>query len=679
MMKKLTLLLSLLAVAAGCESHRFRLTKALIGAGENRSELQKVLDHYQDDPLKRKAAEFLILNMDGQRTLDTTSVTEAQPYYEALIRYLEKYEAYGTTGAVIVCDSIRARMKTRGPLKASYLSDLSVLSSQFLIDHIDRSFKAWRESSWASDLDFDDFCRFILPYKCDDSHWDGAYDYLHAKYAGIADSLSDRPVAEIAAYVESDIKASFTEDGTFFQKYPFLMPMSQYNYMKARIGSCVQSNNMIISALRSLGIPATLDMIPYWGNSNAAHTWTEVLTDPVSKKYDNEQVPYLGDSSEIVKEMFWFRTPPIPLDGLPEQVSVQYCRTVPKVYRHLFSRAEKRLVPEPEENMPELFKAQRIEDISPKYLECADVTVDLDRNGRNDRYAYLCCYNPDEISWVPVACAEVSRAGRAVFRDMGKNIVYLPGYYDRGRIVPAAAPLLVHGDGTVETLRAGADSEPDVVLFSKMPYRGQVLFYASLMQGGRFQLANREDMRDTLTVHTIRRIPYYGQEVEIADAPASRYGVYNFGSETYGFIASLEFWGPDENGKEVRLRGKPIGNPGQYGFTTDMIDDDDRVSFFFRHMGFPQDYVGFDFGRPRKVTRIRYHPRSDDNGIVPGSLYELFCWDGEWKSLGRQTGRDDKTLVFHGIPKNVLMRIENLTEGTENRIFVYRDGKQLFY
>jgi hypothetical protein len=45
-----------------------------------------------------------------------------------------------------------------------------------------------------------------------------------------------------------------------------------------------------------------------------------------------------------------------------------------------------------------------------------------------------------------------------------------------------------------------------------------------------------------------------------------------------------------------------------------------------------------DFGRPTRITKIRYLPRNDDNIIVPGQLYELFYWGyGGWVSLGRQT------------------------------------------
>ncbi|WP_434502709.1 hypothetical protein [Prevotella sp.] len=52
----------IIAIMASCESN---LDIALKDAGKNRQELEKVLNHFKDDPnhLKYKAAKFLIENM----------------------------------------------------------------------------------------------------------------------------------------------------------------------------------------------------------------------------------------------------------------------------------------------------------------------------------------------------------------------------------------------------------------------------------------------------------------------------------------------------------------------------------------------------------------------------------------------------------------------------------------
>lgn len=53
--------LTVLAACTSCESDY--LEQSLCLAGENRGELEKVLDHYKDHPQKLAAARFLIENM----------------------------------------------------------------------------------------------------------------------------------------------------------------------------------------------------------------------------------------------------------------------------------------------------------------------------------------------------------------------------------------------------------------------------------------------------------------------------------------------------------------------------------------------------------------------------------------------------------------------------------------
>ena len=84
------------------------------------------------------------------------------------------------------------------------------------------------------------------------------------------------------------------------------------------------------------------------------------------------------------------------------------------------------------------------------------------------------------------------------------------------------------------------------------------------MLGTRFLAANRPDLADTVSLHTIDKIPFYGQDVTVDQAPLSRYGIYRFDLARPVFIAELEFWGLDENGNEVPLKGKPFGNPGLF-------------------------------------------------------------------------------------------------------------------
>ena len=61
-------------------------------AGKNRQELQRVLDHYDNDPLKQRAAMYLLENMPGHYT--ATSKLFASHKERLTLPARERYEAF---------------------------------------------------------------------------------------------------------------------------------------------------------------------------------------------------------------------------------------------------------------------------------------------------------------------------------------------------------------------------------------------------------------------------------------------------------------------------------------------------------------------------------------------------------------------------------------------------------
>lgn len=80
------------------------------------------------------------------------------------------------------------------------------------------------------------------------------------------------------------------------------------------------------------------------------------------------------------------------------------------------------------------------------------------------------------------------------------------------------------------------------------------------------------------------------------------------------------------------------------------------------------------------MARIIFLPRNDDNFIREGEEYELFYWNhGTWMSLGRKTGNFEAVLEYGNAPAHALFRLHNRTKGSEERIFTYEDGKQIWW
>lgn len=71
-------------ISCNSNSH---LEHTLEQAGERRAELEKVLSHYENDSLKKQAAEFLISNLVGNVAYDTTLLYKYRPvllHYDSL-------------------------------------------------------------------------------------------------------------------------------------------------------------------------------------------------------------------------------------------------------------------------------------------------------------------------------------------------------------------------------------------------------------------------------------------------------------------------------------------------------------------------------------------------------------------------------------------------------------------
>ncbi|GHT71281.1 hypothetical protein FACS189455_2710 [Bacteroidia bacterium] len=74
-----------------------------------------------------------------------------------------------------------------------------------------------------------------------------------------------------------------------------------------------------------------------------------------------------------------------------------------------------------------------------------------------------------------------------------------------------------------------------------------------------------------------------------------------------------------------------------------------------------------------RLSRIVYVPYSNSY-IYPDSEYELFYWDGEWKSVGVKKLKNEG-ISFDNIPHGCLYMIWNKKDKLQyQRIFMYEDG-----
>ena len=92
-------------------------------------------------------------------------------------------------------------------------------------------------------------------------------------------------------------------------------------------------------------------------------------------------------------------------------------------------------------------------DVSSEYFETQDIRVILNTDSINPipGYAYLSVYNYQD--WIPVQWGKI-KDQQVTFDKMGKDIVYLPTYYVKGKSIPAGQPFWLKSDGTLQSLSA---------------------------------------------------------------------------------------------------------------------------------------------------------------------------------------------------------------------------------
>jgi hypothetical protein len=193
---------------------------ALKQAGDNRPQLEKVLDHFRYDREKYQATCFLIANM---------------PYYHCYEgELLDQYSGiYGVLAAggdpqTVLNDFVSryGRFTTR---RLNRLPDIAYMDSACLIRNIDWAFKVWKEQPWGKNVRFDDFCEYVLPYRIGSEPLQEWRSVFYEKYNPLLDSLrKSRDAACPLAAARVVISALSKQDKRFTTILPDLPNAGPY-------------------------------------------------------------------------------------------------------------------------------------------------------------------------------------------------------------------------------------------------------------------------------------------------------------------------------------------------------------------------------------------------------------------------------------------------------------------
>jgi transglutaminase-like putative cysteine protease len=633
-----------------CEKKINPLETALRFAGDNRSVLGKVLQHYSihpEDSLKYRAAAFLIENMPEyfsyrSETLDTFSL-EIRDF-----GVRNEWTVIDNTMRVMPAEMFSDKYASIPSVgNADIVFDAHVITSSYLINNIEEAFETWENVPWGEQISFEVFCREILPYRVGNEpleDWRAAYK---ERYSPL---LTEMRQKEDAVEVARSVYDSIYWQRWIFDNAVHCEYIGGKTLFDSRVGDCKLLAHYAVYALRALGIPAGIDCILQNPNMMYQHHYWNYMRDP-----NGRTIPF-----EL------YQTPP---GSGPNTIP----RKKGKVYRICFDTPVSDLTPFYRQGLlPPPLNNPHLTDVSKEYFEGA--IVDIEPSEGN--VVYLGVFN--NRTWVPITCASVI-GGVAHFEGLEPGIVWQALVIHENKLVPASVPFVSEYDGTCRFLYPDITKPRDLCVDRKYPMPGWYASFRHRAIGGRFEGANVIDFSDATLLHTtVDSLDMRWHRAVVTSLESFRYLRYYAAYDSHCNIAEIRFF---SSGKPVT--GDIIGTEGSSNHTVTMSKTavfDGADETFFDSASPDGSWVGLKLNEPSRVTDIEYIFRTDDNYVRRGDEYELLYFSDRGAiSLGRQIGDSTLVLKYGEAPEGALYWLRNHTRGQEERPFTIENGAQRFW
>lgn len=635
-MKKYLLFLSVIFLT-GCLSEPEALDYALYLAGDNRPELEKVLQHYQDDSLKWKAARFLIENMPASHSYDSWQIDSMKA---------AKVTAIAHKGFINPATKKKWAQFSYHTLPK--IKDIQVINADYLIRNIDQAFRVWREKPWNRTLSFDEFCELILPYRIADEPLEDWRTIYYNRYNPILDSLYQgtdivEAASRLCAYMSSE-GFQYNED--------FNLPHLGASYLlKHRVGSCQESCDFCIYVMRALGFPTAIDIYPYSPEFQGGHLWN-VLRDT-----NGTYVP------------FWFIQTGVQRGGHDG-------RKKGKVYRKCFG-IQPEIYPgiRKEKHVPQLFRSLRQKEVTSDYFGKNQISIPLEEP-RPDLYAYLGVFT--SRGWLPIAIGKIQNL-EAIFQNLEPDVVYQPMCIDQKGKHNIYYPFRMDKEGKVHYFIPDTSKTTFLTIHRKYPLRPYMFNYMCEIMNGRIEGSMTQDFRNHDLLYQIIDTPRTNF-CPVFPKPTGPYRYLRFHSDKHRPVQIAELFLYNDS-----LAAKPLrtciseASPSYAGneqMNAYKANDGNILTYYLS-----QDtnaYITYELEKPEHIRKLVYVPRNDDNFIRQEYSYKLFYQNGSkgW-CLWETQKAESSSLHFNHIPRNALFWL-HLNKGKEERIFIVKNGEPLF-
>ena len=363
-----------------------KVVKVIAETGINRVELNKTIGHFFDkqDSIFLHSVYFIIQNLPHQYAV-TYSLTD---FSDSLLDFnLNQFDTYEELKQWWFEQKYHKNGIRYKPKK--YTLDRDTITAELLISTIKLAIKS-RSYPWAKTYSEKDFFEFVLPHRFGNEAIHDWRSKANERFSWIMDSVGyQEDPSKLIRFVNAFVNTNFVFDKRYLKQPE---PQQFDEILQTKKGNYQDLAYLKAMLLRTFGIPATIDYVPYLADTTGSYYFA------VAKNASGQFEPLLPSQTEYLFEE----------------------HKIPKVYRRIYTDNPNSLFALKDLSMktPPFIGHYYYNDVTHEYIPVSSFRFPVKRT---DTIYYAAVFN--DSSWRAIDWT-LSYTDEAVFSELGSNISY---------------------------------------------------------------------------------------------------------------------------------------------------------------------------------------------------------------------------------------------------------------
>lgn len=668
--------------------HPTNVMNALTQSGNNRGELESLLDKYKkQDKEKYDAACFLISSMPfheqsfsivkSDKRLHTL-LHQADSTYYSLVRERNDSELFNedfNTNTLSKADQKFRKMMEEQEFEEPTVnkeenSDIQRIEVSFLEKQIEHAFRQRKKSPYARNLKFKDFLEYVLPYKSVGASPSRCAEQIEEQYGKYLHVDTTSSISNVVWRYNLTAKRLRYWGGN----YPFTSPLGWNEMFFLGVHDCVSIADYCTQIFRACGIPAATEYNIAYKFWNGRHYHVSVPTPRGWQTFS-------------------------PESGLPKHRDLHFYEAL-NIYRLKFGIQHDNpyMLKSPNEPIPECLSNPCIEDVTSEIGEVIELNLPF-RQATNHKLAYLGTFVSGDLGLIAATWGVFDNAKQSVtFKNVVPDNLYFPIYMDEtGDYHTFGDPFLLSADSTdakgyhIEMISDLPAKTATGIIERKFPRKPHLMELAKKVPGTYIIASNTPDFEKADTLGVIRNIPSTSwEEIELViSRPYQYYRICGTGEPARIYLSEIQFLTYRNYGYTNIMppSGKIPHSQEDDSIWIRLLDEPlDKCRWKAEYDGNPQTApdrwpnVTLKLKEPQYVHRLRYMVKHADNAVKDGCSYELREWsDGFWRRIRTHLLPTDDTISVPNLKIGKYYWLHSLNGGAEELPFwIDEQGKQHF-